>query len=90
MRPEIGLALNKSHLNKEYIVYHNSLSTELPALMQMKKRTRRRVLVDLLMHISVNRCDQLERGRCYQCIGAVIEERCPAQALTVKLKLKSC
>lgn len=48
------------------------------------------LLVDLLMYLSVNRCDQLERGRCYQCIGAVIEEGCPAEALNVNLKLTSC
>lgn len=42
------------------------------------------------MHVSVNRCDQLERGRCYQGIGAVTEEGCPAEALNIKLKLKSC
>lgn len=57
--------------------------------MQMKMRTRRRLLVDLLRHISVNGCDQLERGRCHQRIGAVIEEGCPAEALNVKSKLKS-
>ena len=42
------------------------------------------------MHISVNKCDQLERVRCYQCIGAVIEEGCPAEALNIKLALESC
>lgn len=54
-----------------------------------KKRNRRRLLVDLLMHISVVRCDQLERGRCYQSIGAVIGEGCLAEALNLMLKLKS-
>lgn len=54
------------------------------------ERMRIRLLVDLLTHVSVKRCDQLERGRCYQCIGTVIEERCPAEALNRKLKLKSC
>lgn len=55
--------------------------------MQIKMRIRS-LLIVLLMHVSGSRCDHLERGRCYQCIGAVIEDRLKCKVRTEKL-LKS-
>lgn len=55
--------------------------------MQMKKRIRS-LLIVLLMHVSGSRRDHLERGRCYQCIGAVTEDRLKCKVRTEKL-LKS-